>query len=816
MTVLRNAKIIAAALCALGTLTTVKSIAAEVSYEFNLPEQPVADALRSIGRQTTMSILFEPKAVENLRAPALRGRLSPEEAIKRVLAGTKLVVEPTATNSVVVTLPQPTSRTEQGLSTQSGAEGSSAAVLRLAQAESAQIKPAPQARESASSQKATDAAAGDRASSPLEEIVVTANRREQRLVEVPMSIAAVTQAEMDQRGIASLLDLGRMVPGLVVSAAAPGTSRIFLRGVTNPNNLTSQVGIYLDEIPLTGPSVAQFDVQFNDLERVEVLRGPQGTLYGQGSAGGTVRYITRKPDLEAASAELGVTGYATDGGDFSEKLNGVVNLPVIAGVLGLRLSGTLADIGGWVDQPDARRENINNQSLRNVRARALWQPHEDFAVDATVIIHRNDGDGTTNGTDENYDIFYPNGDPLTRQFFEDNYDLYNLTATYDFGAVQLLSSTSYNEADKAGAGSRFTLPGPEILINDGFDNRSFSQEIRLTSSDESKLKWVLGGFYTDDTVDRSLLLHLFDAGVPLVDVPLPSTDKSETYSVFGDANYAVTQRLTLGLGLRYFNDDRVSETPGLSLSGSFSSVDPRFYLSYALSDRVSLYANVAKGFRSGGFLGDVGGSTFDPEKVWSYEIGTKGSGGRMSWELSGYYGDYSDYQAFVLVNTVVGGVANAGDAEVKGVDWLLAYRATDNLTLQLNGNVNDGKLVTLEPGATANLKGDRLDFAHDYSVSASADYRFAWTDMPGFARVDYNQLGPSTFTERTVGIVEVPTDTLRFLNARLGLGRGRWTAELFGQNLLGEDGQQEALAPLGLGNRPQPRTYGVTIRARFD
>ena len=662
------------------------------------------------------------------------------------------------------------------------------------------------------------ASAADASAEPTD-IVVTAMRREQKLIDVPLSISVVSQEEIDRRGAASLLDLSRGVPGLNVIETGPGQNQLFLRGVSNPNGVASLVGVYVDEIPVTGASYGQLDLQLVDLERVEVLRGPQGTLYGQGSAGGTVRFITHRPDLDAVSGEASLSAYATRHGDFSERLNGFVNVPVVEGVLGFRISGTLANIGGWIDQTAADREDINDQLIKNLRVKGLWKPVDDLEIEGAFIIHRNKGDGLTVGADKNYDVAFPNGDPLAKEDFFDNYEVYNLTATYDFGGVKLLSSTSQVNTDKYSAGVTLKLPifGFETFNRDTQGSKAFTQEVRLSSSGPSRFNWVIGAYYTDEEIDRLQVLDLyFDGEFGGIDT-LDTTDKSETISVFGDASLAISDRLDIGAGLRYFHDKRQRFKVGSAdQKGNFESVNPRFYASYKLADNISLYANIAKGFRSGGFQGSGSNTTFDPENIWSYELGTKGAVEGFRWEVTGFYSKYKGYQAFVLGDGAFGGLANAGDAEVYGIDGLLAVDPVSNLTLQISGNVTNTELVSVLPSATNNLPGDRLDYVPDYSISASAEYRFRWaSETPGFARIDYNQIGHATITDRSLGIVAYPTNTLNLLNARIGLERGSWGVELFADNLLDENGRQDPLEAIGFGTRPRPRVIGAKVRTSF-
>ncbi|MCJ2184880.1 TonB-dependent receptor [Novosphingobium sp. 1949] len=647
------------------------------------------------------------------------------------------------------------------------------------------------------------------------DIVVTANRRAERLIDVPMSITALSQKELDRQGVSSLHDLSRVVPDLVVVEAGPGQNRVFMRGIANGNSLTSLVGVYLDEIPVTGSSLGQPDLQLVDLERVEVLRGPQGTLYGQGSAGGTLRFITAKADPSHASGSMEFTGYDTAHGAFSEKMSGYLNLPLVEDKLAVRVSGTLANIGGWIDQPDAGRKDINDQLMRDVRAKVLFRPVEDLTIEGTVLVHRNDGHGVNVGADKHYDVYYPSGDADAKQSFLDNYTIYNATAKYELGGVQLLSSTSWVDAQRHNVGAAQKIAGIETFLDDTLDTSSFTQEVRLSSTGTGPLHWVVGGFYSNEKLDRDLEVTLYYGGAVLSSPSITHTS-SRSISVFGDVNYDLSDRLQLGMGLRYFHDRRRANDETLFQSGTFHSLDPRFYLNYKLTDAIALYANVAKGFRSGGFVGDDDLSTYGPERVWSYEVGTKGALGPVSWDLSGYYSQYQDYQTFVMVSAVYGGVTNAGDARVYGLDASLSIEPVRHLTLSASGNYTHTELTRVDAATITNVKGDPLDFVPKYTLSASAEYRFTLGDaLPAFARIDFNQLGKSTITDRSYGLIRYPSDELSLLGARVGIDAGDWKVEVFATNLLGENGLQDPMAAIGLDTRAKPRTIGFTVGKSF-
>jgi outer membrane receptor for ferrienterochelin and colicin len=415
--------------------------------------------------------------------------------------------------------------------------------------------------------------------------------------------------------------------------------------------------------------------------------------------------------------------------------------------------------------------------------------------------------------DSGENVFFVN-DPNARERFSDDYDIYNATMTYDFGAATLLSSTSYISSEKATAGLALNLGAVRTFNRDSQDNEVLTQELRLSSSGDTRLKWVVGSFYDRETLDRLQIIDLFLNGVPLGVQRLPVLNRTKSWSGFGDVSYGVTSRLDLGVGSRYFHDDRSSFNGVLYQTATFTSTDPRFYGTFALTPDIKLYANLAKGFRSGGFSGDPSGRRFQPEGIRSYELGIKGSrASGLRWELTAFYSEYEDVQAFALTSGVTGGIVNAGTAHPRGVDWLLAYDVA-KLSLQASGNYTRARFSSVSPTTQTYTSGDRVDFIPEYSVAASAEYRVDWAaDFPGFIRVDYNQVGPSALTDRRSGVIGFRTDTLRLFNARIGVEHGRWTGELFGNNLLDEDGVQDPLAGFGFGSRPRPRVIGVKVGA---
>ena len=777
--------------------------------------QPLESALLQLAEQASFQLVLDPQTVGSRRVPQLAGKMSIRQALDRLLQNTGLVYRWSGDHTVTIT-------SKSDLRTASAGEPLARADPgRMSMGEGGEAGPAPES-----------AAAGDEAAiqgngfAMLEEVVVTAQKRAQRLIDVPESITALTGAELQQAGIHSVLDLSYAVPSLVVDDTGGGYQRYFIRGVGNGNGVTSLVGVYMDDADITNNGNTQLDINMTDLKRIEVLKGPQGTLYGDGSAGGTIRYITNDPNLSAFSAYGDVSIYDTRFGSMSEVGSAVINAPLVKDTLGLRIVGTYGNIGGWVDQPAAGRTDINNQDLRDVRVKGLWTPTDAMSVKTLVEIHRNGGNGSEISADANYNLALA-VEPTARTPFESNFDLYNLNLSYDLSSVNLLSSTTYFDSLTHGVlGLEYPVDFPptplfQFLNNpDTRDDESFSEEIRATSRATDGLHWIAGAFYKHQKLNYATAYEESFGG-PLLGSDLAlDNEGTKSVSVFGDGSYEITDRITAGAGARYFHDDRTEYDGVLYRTGSFHSVDPRVYASYAVSHGIHVYANIADGFRSGGFNGGYGvpESTFAPEKVRSYEVGTKTSllDGHLNTDLALFFSRYSNYQIYVNTPNGIGELENGGDAHIKGIDWSLQWQATDHLSLEASGSVTNSRFVSLAPGEITVQVGDPIDYTAEYTARASGVYRFNLPrGTPAFARLDYSQIGPEHTTDRGEGGPPIlfESDVIHMLDARIGLNISDWSVALFATNLLSENGNEDPSAAFGIGARPRPRTFGIEVSA---
>lgn len=551
------------------------------------------------------------------------------------------------------------------------------------------------------------------------DIIVTATRQDQRLSKVPISVAAFTKEMMDQQGVRSVGDIARITPGLTFSSGTFGagtSTNIAIRGVSSASGAAT-TGIYIDDVAIQIRSNAQtaFGSAFPrvfDLERIEVLRGPQGTLFGAGAQGGVVRFITPAPSLTKSSIYSRAEVATTRGGDLSYEGGVAIGAPIIEDKIGLRVSGYYRRDGGYVDRkpfntatPNSKEvyENANGSDTVALRAALALQLTEAIKITPSVYFQRVTVDDTGTLWGELTDTSrgeLVNGYTL-RQDARDRFILPSLNITADLGPVEFASVTSYFDRQGTSAQDYTNLNGAFIFDTPypfvpGWQapgeararQRVFSQELRLSSNDpESRIRWTAGVYYSharqvesfkieDQTVARLIpLQRIF--GIGLTDGRYIFTSGNNTldkqWAVFAEVGAKLTDKLTATLGVRYsqteFNYRRdlggplnyagsgpeTVTTLGVQKSKPFT---PKFGLSYNVDDGNMVYASAAKGFRVGGVNPPLFAScqvhnppaTFGPDTTWSFEAGSKNKlfGGAVRLEASAFYIKWDDIQQFVL------------------------------------------------------------------------------------------------------------------------------------------------------------------------
>ena len=676
----------------------------------------------------------------------------------------------------------------------------------------------------------------------LEEMVVTAQKREQNIMEVPQSMQAFSGAEIERIGIRDFEQLTRDIPGAsVVSKSAAGFETIQLRGISSGTVGDATVGYYIDELAFGIPNLQLAPpARMIDLERVEVLRGPQGTLYGQGSMGGTIKLITADPDTTAFSAKAAVEGSQTEDGGDNYAVDAAVNIPVVKDRFALRLSGSTEDLSGWAKSADTGDDDINEVESDNWRIKGLLTPTENLEIAFSYWSVENDQD---------YSNFFTTVEPpliftgrTEDSWVKSNADMYTALIRYEMPFATLESGTAYTEHELAfdlGFGVPI-VPGFNVaLVNDSaFETDSLTQELRLVSNADGPFHWIVGGFYTDATIDSSIDLYFTpDLGGLLPALILDDGEvETESWSAFGEASVDLMDGfMTALVGLRYFEDDRSAEGTSLiygpSAAGdTFTSTNPRFNLSIHPWENGMVFANVAKGFRSGGIqtagqalLGNLAGvqtsQIIEEDSLWTYELGTKWSlaDGSFLVDAAVYYTDWSDMQVpFDALGTGLVSIVNAGDAEVSGIDLGLSWSTPiDGLVLQLSANVNDTEFKDIDAALSLVLPtvsdGEPLPGVPEKSYAISATYSWALgvAGLDGFAYASYS------YRDKQIDLASgLVSDDIEDIAARIGVQDESWELYLFGANL----GDERGPGTLGVTtqNGHYPRRVGVQLKYHYN
>jgi iron complex outermembrane receptor protein len=671
--------------------------------QFNIPAEKLDKALLQFGTQAhlQLSISLGRNNYDTETRP-LRGRYAERKALALLLIGSGLRYH----------LHGLTVEIRQARTPRSAAAAAKAKHFRSSTDSGASARPRDP---SAAQHSSLHGGAGELAW--LREVTVTAQKYRQRAFDVPIDLDVLAGRDLSRLNITSVNDLQYYVSGLYVEGGAV-YHYIVLRGVSNESGNGALVGEYIDNADITAEGYAgesgygTGDIQLYDLKRVEVLKGPQGTLYGDGAMGGVIRYITNKPVMGEYEFGADVSALFTQYGAPSQRTETMLNIPLVGHTLALRIAGQFEHEGGWVDEPAADLKNINSMNLTDARIEAQWKPSADFKALATQVVHRESygiGLGET-AAGEIAPAFGITSVPHGEQ----SMDLSNLSMTADFPMAEIVSSSTYLKHSEETHYLSF-LAGPEVGLesNVPLSNEAFSEELRVHSTMQSRWEWTLGAFYKHYR-DAQATTEYFGLSGPLSAATsydlIGNSDRSNDVAAFADTDVRVLRRLTLGAGIRYFRSSFRIHTQGALIDGvplvqpnsaqeSFTSKDPRFYIQYRLSSHINTYASAAKGFRSGEpNLGLYRG--FDPESLWSYDLGEKARflQGRLRSDADIFYEKYSNYVGEGLV-TIYGvpefGSFNIGAARIKGVDADMAWLMDDRWRLNAKAELVNAKFVSI-------------------------------------------------------------------------------------------------------------------------
>jgi iron complex outermembrane recepter protein len=646
---------------------------------------------------------------------------------------------------------------------------------------------------------------------PEAEIVVTAQKREQLLSDVPAAIQAISGETLERRGTRDLNQLVEFIPGAsVVSKVAPGFETIQIRGISSGTVGDATVGYYIDDVIFSIPNLQLAPPsRLVDLERTEVLRGPQGTLYGNGAMGGLIRLVTAAPNTTDFSLKtLGELSF-TKGGGTNYSGDAAVNIPLAADVAALRVSGGYERLSGFAD--GAAGDNLNDVRSWNIRGKLLVRPAENLDVTLGIWYIDNHQDYSNN--------LLMVSPPRVREpfgvqpFIDTVATFYSGSIKWDLGPVALESGTTYvdHRLDFDDVSNSVVSGFPVGLRNDSvFTTSSFSQELRLVSQGDSPFKWIVGGLYTEASIHSLIDVNIRGLGpvIPFLNVT-DSVLKSKSFAVFGEASYELFDGKLIPLvGLRYFNDDRSAS--GRTVFGGTSSFDsggetfkalsPRFNLTFRPNEDALYYANIARGFRSGtiqtraqAMLAQASGVDtdviIDEDSLWTYEVGTKLTFGKIFIDASAYYTDWSNIQ--IPFNTPFGlpATVNGGDAKIYGIDLGFNWRTPlTGLTLQAVANFNSAEFKNINPQLAAALvtarNGARLPGVPKNNYSVGATYSAALSDS-----LDLNLYGAYSFRNRQQDLASgLLGAQLSNLTLRAGVETEKFRFDVFADNLTNERG----------------------------
>ena len=754
---------------------------------------------------------------------------------------------------------------------------------------------------------ATEAAAED---SGLEEITVTAEKFTSTIQNTPISMSAISGDQLVAAGLTRIQDIVHEIPGLSMRSAGPGLTEYDARGLASNGGAAPTVGFYLDEIPLSPPALSQsgkvvIDPNLYDLERVEVLRGPQGTLYGSGSMGGTVKVITNQPKLGTFEGSVQGTGSYTDGGGGNGSGDLMLNMP-IGDVLAVRL--VLSDLyrSGWIDNITVNPfpvtignpvqgnvlagpvtnviRNANDEKLWSARMSVLYKPSEDLSVLATAMAQslRMGGYDLIDGSPDSavpsrvYNAHYE-AFPL-RESVVDNIDVFGLTVNANVNFADLTTATAYwsrlgvqtQDASESiyysnGGGAPF-VPVP---YTERDPSHQFSQEVRLTSHDSGGWHWVGGAFYSElHSVWNEIGQSPLNATPAVPDGAYfiswnPYTVKQT--ALFADGSYKFTDQWKLSAGVRWYTykseqdeyswgSDGPNLTPpaqSLVTTASDRGFNPRVTLSYMPDPDLTTYATVSKGFRPGGanqilppaLCGNSGTLKFGPDSAWNYEIGEKAKlfDNWLTINSDFYYIKWNDIQQVLTLPCGYQFYNNAGDGRTFGPELEINAKLTSELTASLTGAYTDAKIThpnasytsfltnvatfpdgvthpcpTAGGGCTApimNVVKDTASLSLTYNTTILSDYHFT-------ARIADSFIG-SSYDVAYYFAYKLPSYNLA--NARVGLAKDAWSADLFVDNLTNKVALMTANNTSFQFNIPQvvryttnqPRTVGIQVNYKF-
>jgi iron complex outermembrane receptor protein len=689
-----------------------------------------------------------------------------------------------------------------------------------------------------------------------DEIVVTARRREESLQSTPISVATLNAEQLETRNVANLVDLSISLPNVDIGGSGglgSANGQFFIRGFGASRNAVTQepaVALYVDDTYIARSDGALLDVV--DVERVEVLRGPQGTLFGRNSTGGAVRYITRKPSNEFET-ELHLAA-----GDFDRlDVRGLINIPITDN-LAARITAASLQRDGHVVRPDGLV--LGDQNSDALRVYVRWAPtpsvevlfNADYSTIDTngpasvligynpaqqfVVQEANAGFAITSNMVGDYSRSFG----TFANFLDSETIGYGVTVNWDLGTTTLRSISSYRGSDVSLSYDTDASPASLFEQISDRDLKQFSQELQLSGQTfNQRLDWIAGIYYLDEDAFDFRPVRLTANSTPNRSNTRIADASTTSTAIFGQGTFHLTPAWAATLGVRRTRDEKAIDASELSATGAlvgaatneatFEETTGLLSLEYQAMDDLFFYTSYSRGFRSGGFndrirtnIPNNGITPYGSETLDSYEVGMRSDwfDHDLRFNLTYFYSTFEDIQ----LSSVVPGSApprtltdNAGEAEVQGIEGDFRARLGDSFSIDGSFAWLDAHYTSIAPGVTSATLNSEFGRAPEYSYAIGAQYM---TDLAHAgrvtARIDWGWKDDLRLTEGDANDITQPAYGLLSSQLRYEAEDGRWSVALFGTNLTDEEyaiGGLDLVGELGIAQvEPgRPREWGIRL-----
>ncbi|MEC5216483.1 iron complex outermembrane receptor protein [Actimicrobium sp. GrIS 1.19] len=747
---------------------------------------------------------------------------------------------------------------------------------------------------------AQQSGAGVKRSDQIETVTVTAQKRTEDASKIPLSISVISGEDLVGQHITDMADITRAIPNVSFSGASgsgAGLNNVEIRGVSSAAG-SSTVGIYLDDVSMTTRnlySLGSAEPKLFDLDRIEVLRGPQGTLYGASSMGGTIKFITNQPNLKDRETNVSSEVSSTKGGGTNYTVNGVFNIPLKQDEMALRIGLQQSHNGGYIDQvsPSSGQvisSGINSESSSVARLALKWALTRNLSITPSIFYQ----EVKTDDIDAFYtDLPKNQTSKIVREPGKDKLFVPSVTLNYDMGFADLVAVSSFfsrdfkrtqdgtivnssylgslvNDSGAAPAGLGDTVAGLPSAVNLDNQIRQFSQEIRLASKPYdpkvSNFTWLGGVYFSNlrtDVADNEPVFGInqafVNAGASITDPAIlgaafPGDNSyfsvrhyhTRQTALFGEFSYYFTPAVQATVGARYLRaSDSLSRDGDLFFAGgspvhsdassNFHAFTPKFAVTWQVDPANSVYTSATQGYRLGGQNRAIptsvcasdfqnlnlaeAPSSFDADKLWSYEIGSKSRllNNRVSLNLAAFYIDWTKLQQDItLPGCGFDFETNVGKAKSKGFEIEVKAKPSANVVLGFAGGYTKATLASDVPSLGA-MSGDQIQGVPKYNATITGQYNFSLTDTTfAFARGAVHWIGSSHGSLiRTDPDYERPA--YNTVDASVGATFGVWEASLFAKNLFNNDKviQKPNVQSVSEGYRVKPLTIGITLSAKL-